>query len=191
MPVNATSYNLIMVSFGGNAGTNTSSGATSYMGGSGGAGQYIRLLNNAIEPGRSYCYRFTKGTGGLSTNTIGVIWYKGVNGLQADKLLQLYNGNNGTNAVGTTPGVAGTAGGSLYKPTNTTLNPSQTLIAGNNGNNGTATPTATPTIPLGGVITNAGYITQGGVGVGQQTGGGGGIVASGPTKATIILQIFS
>ena len=192
MPVNATSYNLIMVSFGGNAGTNTDNGAgTSYMGGSGGSGLYVRFLNNAIEPGGSYCYRFTKGTGGVFNNNIGVIWYKGVNGLQADKLVQVYNGNNGTNAVGTTPGSAGTSATGIYKPTGTTIVASNTTITGNNGQNGTATPTATPTIPLGGTISNAGYTTQSGVGVGQRTGGGGGIAASGPTKATIILQIFS
>lgn len=192
MPLNATSYNLIMVSFGGNAGTNTDNGAgTSYMGGSGGAGFYIRFLNNAIEPGRSYSYRFTKGTGAAFNNNIGVIWYKGINGLQADKLVQVYNGNNGTNAVGTTPGVAGTAATGIYKPTGTTIVASNTSIVGDNGQNGTATPTASPTIPLGGTISSAGYTTQGGVGVGQRTGGGGGISASGPTKATIILQIFS
>jgi len=192
MPLNATSYNLIMVSFGGNAGTNTDNGAgTSYMGGSGGAGQYVRFLNNTIETSRNYCYRFTKGTGATSTNTIGVIWYKGTAGVQGDKLVQVYNGNNGTNAVGTTPGVAGTAGSGIYKPTGTTIISPSNLTAGNNGNNGTATPTATPTIPLGGTIPLVGYTTQGEVGVGQRTGGGGGIAASGPTKATIILQIFS
>jgi len=192
MPVNATSYNLIMVSFGGNAGTNTDNGAgTSYMGGSGGAGLYMRFLNNAIEPGRSYCYRFTKGTGASSTNSIGVIWYKGINGLNADKLVQVYNGNNGTNALGTTPGLAGTSATGIYKPTGTTIVASNTSITGSNGNNGTATPTLTPIIPLGGTIANAGYTVQGGVGVGQRTGGGGGIAASGPTKATIILQIFT
>ena len=192
MPVNATSYNIIIVSFGGNAGTNTDNGlGTSYMGGSGGSGQYIRYLNNAIEPSRNYCYRFTKGSGGVSTNTIGVIWYKGSAGVQADKLIQVYNGGNGTNAVGTTPGVGGLAGSGVYKPTGTTIVPSNTLISGNNGNNGTSTSTSTPTIPLGGTISLAGYNTQGGVGVGQQTSGGGGIVSSGPTKARITLQIFS
>lgn len=192
MPLTATSYNLIIVSFGGNAGTNTDNGAgTSYMGGSGGSGQYIRYLNNSIEPSRTYCYRFTKGSGGTSTNTIGCIWYKGSAGVQADKLVQLYNGNNGSNAVGTTPGIAGTAGSGVYKPLNTTIVGSNTLFSGNNGQNGTATPTATPTIPLGGTISLAGYTTQGGVGVGQQTAGGGGISASVPTKARIILQIYS
>lgn len=191
MPTNALSYNLIIVSFGGNAGTNTDNGlGTSYMGGSGGAGQYYKISNNSIEASRNYCYRFTKGQGGTSTNTVGVIWYKETSGLQADKLVQIYNGNNGQNAFGTTPGNFGTAGSGIYKQTGTTLNGSATLFSGGNGNAGTATPTATPTLPLGGVNTLAGYTTQGGIAVGQQTAGGGGVPASLPTSATIILQII-
>ena len=107
-------------------------------------------------------------------------------------MVQVFNANNGTNAVGTTPGTAGPASsGSIYKPTGTTLNGTNTVFTGNNGQNGTATPTATPTIPLGGTIPLAGYTIQGEVGVGQQTGGGGGINPSPPTVAQIILQIFS
>lgn len=191
MPTTATSYNLIIVSFGGNGGTNTSSGSNTITGGAGGAGQYVRYSNVTIETSRIYSYRFTKGTGGTTTNTIGAIWYKGSAGAQADKLVQVYNGNNGTNAVGTTPGLGGTAGGGIYKPTGTTLPSSSVYTTGANGANGVTTPTATPTLPLGGTIALAGYTTQGGVGVGQQTGGGGGISVSTPTKATIILQIFS
>lgn len=191
MPTTATSYNLIIVSFGGNGGLNTSSGATSFMGGAGGAGQYVRYNNVPIETSRNYSYRFTKGTGANSTNSIGVIWYKNFAGDNASKLVQVYNGGNGTDAVGTTPGTGGTAAGSIYKPTGTTLPSASAISTGVVGGNGTATPTATPTLPLGGTIPLAGYTTQGGVGVGQRTGGGGGISASTPTKATIILQIFS
>jgi len=191
MPVTATSYNLIIVSFGGNGGLNTSSSLTSFMGGAGGAGQYYRYNNVPIETSRNYSYRFTKGTGANSTNTIGVIWYKNFAGDNASKLIQLYNGGNGTDAVGTTPGTGGISAGSVYKPTGTTLPSASVASTGIVGGNGTATPTATPTLPLGGTIPLAGYTTQGGVGVGQQTGGGGGILVSGPTKATIILQIFS
>jgi hypothetical protein len=192
MPTTATSYNLIIVSFGGNGGLNTSSSLTSFMGGAGGAGQYVKYNNNTIETSRNYCYRFTKGVGGTSTNTIGVIWYKGTAGAQGDKLLQIYNGNNGTDAVGITPGTGGTPAGGSYKPTGTTLNTgSNAYTTGSVGQNGSSTPTSTPTLPLGGTISLAGYTTQGGLGVGQRTGGGGGIASSPPTKATIILQIFS
>lgn len=191
-PATATSYNLIIVGFGGNAGTNTDNGAgTSYMGGSGGAGLYYQVIGNSLEANKQYSYRFTKGAGGSSTNSIGTIWYKGFAGTNADKLVQIYNGINGSNAVGTTPGTAGTAAVGLYKPLGTTLNGTTRSIVGTDGNNGTATPTATPTLPLGGTIPNAGYSTQGSRGAGQQTGGGGGISASAPTKAVIILQIFS
>ena len=192
MPLTATSYNLIIVSFGGNGGTNVASGPNTITGGAGGAGQYVKYTNITIEASRNYSYRFTKGTGGTTTNTIGVIWYKGTGGAQADKLIQVYNGNDGTNAVGLIAGTGGTAGGGTYKPTGTTLPSSSTsYTTGSAGGNGTNTPTATPTLPLGGTISLAGYTTQGGVGVGQRTGGGGGVAASTPTKATIILQIFS
>ena len=183
-----TSYDLQMFAFGGNAGLSVANGGNSNMGGAGSAGMlWTNVSRIPISGGQTISFRLELGTGSPNSTTNGCAFYRG-NSAVVGFNNRISNGRNGTNATVGVNGVGGNnSGQSSFSDLGDADYISGYVYNGSGGGNGTLTPTATPTYPLGGVLSS--NPTQGDNGSGQQ-GGGGSVPATAIPFARVIITSY-